>query len=110
MQFSSAGGNMASPGSTHTKQLHDPKEQKRVTNQSERVRYLFKTLRWRGGRRSFEVWESDGGNVPAEEEVYLINGELRRGKLAAFEWHLGVWWKKVKLFFRRLFHREEPQT
>ncbi len=101
---------MASPGSTHQRQLHDPLEEKRVTNQSERVRYLFKTLRWRGGRMSFEKWESDGGNVPAEEEVYLINGELRRGWWAAFEWKLNVWWKKVKAWIDHVFHRQEPQT
>jgi hypothetical protein len=103
---------MASPGSVHSKQLHDPKEKELVTNQSERVRYLFKELRWKGGRRSFEVWESDGGNVPAEEEVYLVNGHLKRGFIGFIEWKVIAVWRKIKLFFTQLFHKQnqEPQV
>jgi hypothetical protein len=93
---------MASPGSTHCKQLHDPKEEKTITNQSERVKYLFKELRWRGGRRSFEVWESDGGNVPAEEEVYLVNGHLKKGWLGFVQWKLQTWWHQFKAFLEKV--------
>ena len=94
---------MASPGSVQTKQLHDPIEEKCVTNQSERVKYLFKELRWKGGRRSFEVWETDGGNVPAEEKVYLVNGQLKSGVVAFLQWKIQTIWKRIKLFFAHLF-------
>ncbi len=102
---------MASPGSVHEKQMHDPQEEKRITDQSARVKYLFKDLRWRGGRFAFEKWETDGGNVPAEEQVYLVRGHLRRGLLARIEWSLEMLWKRVKLFFSQLFHHHhEPQV
>jgi hypothetical protein len=76
---------MASPGTVDTKQLHDPKEEKVVTNHSEREKFLLDQMNVKGARRILSTWETDGGNVPAEEEVYLVNGQLKKGMWAAFQ-------------------------
>lgn len=90
---------MATPGTVNSPQPHDPQEEKVVTDEKQRVHYLFHDLGWKGGPRSFETWESDGGNVPAEEKVYLVDGELKKGTLAFLQWK----WLHLKKRLHALF-------
>lgn len=93
------GGLMATPGSVDSQQIHDPQEKKVLTNQNRRFQYLFRDLKWQGGRRSLAVWETDGGNVPAEENVYLVGGDLKQGKWAFLQWKFQTWMKQIQYFF-----------
>ncbi len=85
---------MASPGTVKRKQLHDPKEQKIVTTHHEREKFLLDQMNVQGARKILSTWESDGGNVPAEEQVYLINGELRQGLWASVQHKLQHFFQK----------------
>lgn len=66
-----------------------------------RFNFLFlRALRHRLERR-ISVWENDGGKVPNEENVYLVNGRLMKGWTGFIGWQFHRVWKHVTVLFAR---------